>query len=430
MKPALGGRIASVQPGSPAEAAGLQAGDSILSINGHVLRDILDYRFHSADEELDIVFSRSPDTVSTVRIERDYEEDLGVDFSAPTFDGIRRCRNHCEFCFVRQMPAGLRKSLYVKDDDYRYSFLFGNFVTLTNLADEDWMRLAEQRLSPLYVSVHATEPKLRAKILGIPGKSDVLTPIGRLGALGVEVHAQVVIVPGLNDGPALEQTARDLAQLPNVSSLGLVPVGITRYHSCGTRAVTTAEAAPIVTWALGLQRDFRRQRGIGWVYPSDEFLLLAGEPAPSARSYDGFPQLANGIGLLRLLLDDWSRAKRRVNAAVWPYRKVTLVCGMLIAPVLRGLAEELAALLKARLEVVPVPNTFFGPAVTVSGLLLAEDVVHALGAQDLGDLVVLPREMFDAEGNQTLDNQTLADIERQLGVRTAVAERLSEVLRL
>ena len=423
-----GGLVARIQPDSLAKAAGLQAGDTVLSINGHVLRDVIDYRFYSAEEELEVACKHGQEQVRTLHIQRNYGQDLGLEFATPTFDGIRRCRNHCDFCFVRQMPPGLRASLYVRDDDYRYSFLFGNFITLTNLAEADWERLAEQCLSPLYVSVQATDPTLRARMLGMPGESNVLAQIERLGTLGIQVHAQLVIVPGLNDGPALEQTVQDLALCPAVASIGLVPVGITRYHSCRLRTVTAPEAEHIVAWARGLQREFRRERGSGLVYPSDEFFLLAKAPLPSARSYDGFPQLANGIGLTRLLLDDWKSARKKVQAVPWPHHRVTLVCGTLIAPTLRSLANELAELLKTDLEVIAVPNLFFGQTVTVSGLLVAEDVVSAVRTRDPGDLVVLPRAMFDAEGERTLDNQTPADIERQLGSRVIVAERLSEIL--
>jgi putative radical SAM enzyme (TIGR03279 family) len=428
--PDLGGHITRVEPGSLGEAAGLQVGDAILSINGHVLRDVVDYRFYSADEELEIVFRRPPEEVGALHIVRTYGQDLGLEFAAPTFDGIRRCRNQCDFCFVRQMPAGLRKSLYIKDDDYRYSFLFGNFVTLTNLQEEDWARLAEQRLSPLYVSVQATDPSLRARLLGMPAAPDILTQIGRLGTSGIEVHAQVVIIPGLNDGQALEQTVHDLALCPAVSSIGLVPIGITRYHSCGLRTVTAQEAGQLVAWAKRLQREFRRQRGVGLVYPSDEFFLLADQPVPSARLYDGFPQAANGVGLTRLLLDDWKRVKGRIDRLAASDRRITLVCGMLIAPMMRNLAQELAMLVKSDVEVIPVPNAFLGETVTVSGLLLAEDVVNTLRAKTLGDLVVLPRVMFDAAGERTLDDQTQADIERQIGRPVAVADRMSDVVRL
>jgi len=423
-----GGRITEIRPGSVAETAGLQVGDILFSINGHLLRDEIDYRFYSADEELHIVARREPDSALNLHISREYDEDLGLAFGEPTFDGIRRCRNGCDFCFVRQMPRGLRQSLYVKDDDYRYSFLFGNFVTLTNLNEEDWMRLEEQRLSPLYVSVHATDPHLRARILGVPSVPDVLAHLRRLGALRIQVHAQIVVVPGLNDGSALEHTVNDLLGLyPTVSSVALVPVGLTRFHSCGLRQLTAAEAGRILSWLRPRQRQSRQNLGTGWVYASDEFYLMSGQRVPPRRAYDGFPQLANGVGLTRLLLDDWGRVRKRGGLRL-PDRRLTLVCGTLIAPTLTALVAELAELTGSSVDVVAVPNLFFGSTVTVSGLLTAGDVMVALQGRELGDRLVLPRTMFDASGELTLDGVTPAEMAEKLRVPVTTADTLSQLL--
>nr|MBC7244347.1 DUF512 domain-containing protein [Chloroflexota bacterium] len=429
MRHSWGGQIAKVLPGSSAEAAGLRPGDWLFSLNGHILRDIIDYRFYSAEESLEIVLVRNGVRM-TLTIEREYGEDLGLEFTTPTFDGIRRCQNHCDFCFINQMPRGLRKSLYIKDDDYRYSFLFGNFITLANLEEQDWARLAEQRLSPLYVSVHATDPQLRARILGVPHLPDILGQIQRLGSIGIEVHTQIVVVPGLNDGAVLEQTVQDLANLyPTVCSVGIVPVGITRYHSGGLRPLTAQEAKDIITCIRPLQRDYRRQLGVGLVYLADELYLMAGLPLPSAGRYDGFPQLANGIGLTRQLLDDWLHTKRKGQIR-WPHGRATFVCGTLIAPVLRNMAKELSSLTGVAIDVVAVPNQFFGPTVTVSGLLVAKDVINAFRDRTVGDLLVLPASMFDASGQVTLDDYQQTDMEKALGVRVAIADRLSDLLSL
>jgi putative radical SAM enzyme (TIGR03279 family) len=429
MNTSPGGRIARVQSGSLAEAAGLCRGDAVVSINGHLLRDVIDYHFYAAEEELDVVAGRGEDELLTVHIARGYDQDLGLEFERPTFDGIRRCRNKCDLCFIHQMPPGLRRSLYIKDDDYRYSFLSGNFVTLTNLEEEDWTRIGEQRLSPLYVSVHATDPELRSRILGVQATPDILPQLRRLGDLGIEVHTQVVVIPEVNDGQALERTVLDLAELyPTVASIALVPVGITRYQACGLRTLTPQEAEAVLALARPLQRQHRKRCGIALVYPSDEMYLMAGQPLPSARAYDGFPQLANGVGMVRQFLDDWRSAKQRRAQGTWPYERTTLVCGTLIAPLLRQLVDEWAQSMHADVQVLPVENALFGPTVTVSGLLAAQDVLRALQGRDLGQLVVLPRAMFDAAGEVTLDDQSLREVEQTLGVPVAVAEKLSELL--
>mgnify|MGYP002682251809 FL=1 len=250
MKRSSGGQIQSVAPGSLWERAGLRSGDIVLAVNGHPLRDVIDFQFYSADYELSLVVRRSDGPERELRMERQFSDALGIEFTAPTFDGLRLCRNRCEFCFVQQMPKGLRQTLYLRDDDLRYSFLYGNFVTLTNWTEDDWQRVAEQRLSPLYVSVHATDCALRARLLGLTEVPDVLEQVERLGDMGIEVHAQLVVVPGLNDGAVLERSVEDLAKLyPTVQSVGVVPVGITRYQCRDIRTMTAPEAQTILAWA-------------------------------------------------------------------------------------------------------------------------------------------------------------------------------------
>jgi putative radical SAM enzyme (TIGR03279 family) len=415
--------IAEVRSGSIAAELGLRPGDALISINGHVLRDVIDYRFYGAEEELELVVERGGERI-VHQVERGYDQELGIEFAEPTFDGLRRCNNRCEFCFFKGMPPGMRRSLYIKDDDYRYSFLFGNFITLTNLTEDDWHRLAEQRLSPLYVSVHATDLVLRRCILGSPAAPDVMEQLRRLGSLGIRVHAQIVLIPALNDGQHLARSVADLAALhPTVQSIAVVPLGLTKYHPCPFRLYEPEEAGPILAQISAWQREYRRQHGLNLVYASDEWYLLAGLEVPLAEEYDGFPQLENGVGLTRVFLDE----EFQVSGCKFRVGKITLVCGTLIAPLLEGKVADLSEM---AVEVVPVENRFFGPTVTVSGLLMGRDVIEALRGRDLGDVVFLPRAMFDAAGELTLDDMSPAAIGERLSVRVEVAGTMGEVVDL
>ena len=339
-----GGLITAVNPGSIAADLAWQPGDRLLSLNGHPLRDVIDYRFYQADDQVVAEVDHDSHT-RTYDIHKDPDEDLGVEFEDGLFDRLRTCRNNCPFCFLKGLPTGLRRTLYLKDDDFRYSFLFGNFVTLTNLAESDWQRIGEQRLSPLYVSVHATEPGLRRRLLGNPAAPDVLAQIRRLGEMRIQVHTQIVLVPPLNTGDALARTVRDLAALyPTVQSIGVVPVGLTRRAadgaSGGLRTLTAVEARQVVRDHRAWRSENREAAGSGLVYLADELFLRAGAPIPAAPYYEGFPQLENGIGLVRGLLDDWRRVKRRGLPGKLPARDFALVCGTLIAPVLAEPGER------------------------------------------------------------------------------------------
>jgi putative radical SAM enzyme (TIGR03279 family) len=408
----------------------MRPGDQVVSINGHVLRDVVDYRFYGAEEELEIIVERDGQRMA-LQVERSYDEDLGIEFAAPTFDGIRRCNSQCAFCFIAGMPKGMRASLYVRDDDYRYSFLFGNFITLTNLTEADWQRLAEQRLSPLYISVHATDLVLRRRILGNPAVPDVMDQLHRLGQLGIQLHTQIVLMPGLNDGPALVQTVADLSALyPIVQSIAIVPVGLTRYHRCDLRPYRPDEAGPILDQITAWQREVQREHGLNLVYASDEWYLLAGHEIPPADEYDGFPQLENGVGLTRVFVDEWEEVRSSVQGSAFEVSKITLVCGTLIAPLLAEIAAELDQLTGLEAEVIPIVNEFFGPTVTVSGLLTGQDVMAALQGRVLGDAVFLPRTLFDSAGEVTLDDMTALEIGARLGTRVEIAGAMGELVGL
>ena len=442
-----GGVIADIEPGSLGEAAGLQVGDRLVSINDHVLRDIIDVQFYGAEETLRLLVeggsTRSgrlaePDNGQQrlIEVERDYGEDLGLSFVNPTFDvDIRRCANNCDFCFVKQNAQGMRRSLYIKDDDYRYSFLFGNFVTLTNLTKDDWVRLEEQRISPLYVSVHATDLALRRRFLGRRSAPDVMDQLRRLAELGIDVHTQVVLVPGLNDGKHLARTIADLTSLYQqpVVSMGVVPVGLTKYHRGPCRTYTLDESRAVLDQLEAWRAETREKVGCALTHPSDEWYLVAGREIPPGREYDDFPQVDNGIGMVRQLLDEWDALASDLPEL--SNLSATLACGTLIAPVIARLAEEFNLLTGAHVHVVPVVNRFFGPVTTVSGLLTGGDVVAALKSQPLGEMVLLPRAMFtgrygagSAPPGMTLDDMTIASVSAQLGAPVEMAGTMVEGL--
>jgi putative radical SAM enzyme (TIGR03279 family) len=424
-----GGVIAAIRPGSPAARAGLRPGDRLLAINGHPLRDLIDFRYYGAEERLALEYQRG-ERRTAIRLRRDYDSDLGIEFTDLTFDGLRQCDNRCPFCFVRQMPKGMRPSLYIRDDDYRYSFLLGNFVTLTNLTEADWARIAEQRLSPLYVSVHATDPAVRRAVLGNPEAPEIVPQLRHLGEMGIRVHGQIVISPGVNDGDALARSISESAGLwPTVQTLAVVPVGLTRFHRDGVRLMRPDEAAAVLDLAADLAPELRRRTGRTWLYPSDEMYLLAGRPVPERDFYDDDEaQLENGVGLVRQLLDDWDEAREYAAPPEMPATRVTWVCGTSIAPTLARLGQELAAATGVAVQVQPVANSLLGDTVTVSGLLGGEDVLVALQGAELGERVFLPRAMFDAEGAYTLDNLTPTEMAARLGRPVSLVATLSEVL--
>jgi len=416
-----------VTPGSPAERAGLQPGDRLLAVNGMVPRDIIDVRFDGSGPSVELDVERAGMRV-VLYSEKGPDEDLGIEFDSPAFDHMKTCNNACDFCFIRGLPSGLRRSLYVKDDDFRYSFLYGNFTTLTNLSDAEWRRLIFQRLSPLHVSVHATDPELRRDLLGNAHAPPILEQLDELGAHGIHVHAQIVLMPGRNDGSALARTLEDLAaRHPAVESAAVVPVGLT-VHSRPTRArpLDPADANAAIQLVERRQAPCRRAFGVGFAYAADELYLLAGRKLPPARAYDGYPQLQNGVGLVQLFRESWKRAvRRRPTRAAAPH-SVAWATGRLMAPIMAELARDLRAEGLA-LEVVAVDNSLFGGQVSVAGLMPGVDVVAALSGRN-HDRVVLPRAMFDVAGRLTIDGWTAERIADALEAEVLVASSAEDLI--
>ncbi|MDN5345310.1 MAG: hypothetical protein PWQ18_1424 [Clostridia bacterium] len=435
--PDQGADIAAVRPDSIAAELDIQPGDILVSINGKPVPDIIVYRYLCAEENLEVEIRKPGGDRWLLEIEKDYDQDLGLEFAAPTFDGLRHCRNKCLFCFVDQMPPGLRPGLYIKDDDYRYSFLHGNFITLTNLKPRDWEYILHWHLSPLYISVHTTNPELRRKMLGNPRGEDVIAQLRKLAAAGIQIHTQIVLCPGLNDGLELERTIKDLGSFyPAVQSIAIVPVGLTsrREKLFPLRRVTAEEAARVGERISTWQEKFRRSFDRGLVYGADELYLLAGLPLPPAPYYDDFPQTENGVGLTRLFLDAFTTALASISRPDVRQRRVVVATGALAAPVMAelvGAAVTRAANLEAR--VASLANHFFGPQVTVAGLLTGQDLLKGLKEyvpwlRARGGSVLIPGVMLKRDEPVFLDGLTPARLAAELGVEVQVVPATGEGL--
>ncbi len=423
-----GGVLLAVAPESLGAALGLLPGDVVSAVNGHPVEDVIDVQFYAAEDVVQVQYRRAGRR-RTVSGERAAGQPLGLDFAHPTFDiDIRRCHNLCPFCFVLQMAPHMRRTLYIKDDDFRYSFLYGHFVTLTNLGPADWQRIEQQHLSPLYVSVQATDPKTRRLCLGNPEAPAILPQLRWLARRGLQVHTQVVVTPGLNDGARLEKSVADLAALyPAVQSVSVVPVGLTRHHRRGLRLNTPAEARQVLAAVAAWQAGFQARWGVRFVYPTDEWFLLAGRRIPARRYYDGLELEENGLGQVRGFLEDWKHTRKALAPGGLAGRRATLVTGQLFAGPLARAAAEFNALTGAGLEVVGAANARLGETVTVAGLLMGRDVTAQLAGRDLGEAVVLPRIMFDHPCGLSLDDVSPLDVARQLNRPVFLAEAMSDV---
>ena len=409
------GTVLRVSRGSLAEELGLLPGDKIVSVNDQPLRDIIDLSFAMAEEDIDMLVEHADGEREMLSFDKDVDEELGAEFTSAVFDGIRSCANHCLFCFVDQVAPDMRESLYVKDDDYRLSFLYGNFITMTNMGERDFQRIAAYHLSPLFVSVHTTDMELRAKMLGTPQAAELMGQFDKLDEAGTEYHAQIVLCPGLNDGDILDKTIEDMmARRPHALSLAIVPVGLTRFREgCYPLKPFDKEGAAQVIGQVGeWQKKSRAESGESFVYLADEFYLMAGLPLPEEEEYDGFPQLDNGIGLARSFISEWREAEAEDEAAGYdePF-SVEVVCGISIAPIFQELFDTLSVRnLTVRLR--PVENFWFGSSVTVSGLLTGADIVAALSRETPFDAVIVPKCAFRAGEDVFLDDMALAALSK------------------
>jgi putative radical SAM enzyme (TIGR03279 family) len=388
-------RVSRVHPDTVAAELGIVPGTQLLRVNGRDLADFLDWEFLSADEEL-VVDAVLPDGEAVVfEVERPEGEPFGLELEPPN---VRRCANRCEFCFIEGLPKGLRKPLYMRDDDYRLSFAYGNFATLSNLKERDFERIIEYRLSPLYVSVHATPHEARKKLLNNPRVPNIVEQLTRLKAGGIQFHGQMVVVPGLNDGDVLEQSLLDLWNLGEaVLSVALVPVGVTQFSHLYTGSpMDLANATRVLDTVERWEERALRERGERWVYGSDELYLLAGRELPGPEHYGDFPQIENGIGAVTAL-----RMRVAEGVAELPRlegRRIGIVTGTSMAPLMPALLEQLAAQTGAHFELIPTENSLFGPTTTTAGLLVGADIRRALAGRADLDLALIPAECINQDG--------------------------------
>jgi putative radical SAM enzyme (TIGR03279 family) len=388
-------RVATVSPGSIADELGLEPGTEVLSVNGVELDDFLDWEFHSAEEELALQIRQPDGTEVAFEIDRDLDDPLGLTFEPPR---IRRCANRCDFCFVDGNPIGLREVLYIRDDDYRLSFRYGNFATLTNLKPRDVDRIISYRLSPLYVSVHATDPSIRRHLLRNPTAPEILPQLRQLAGHGIQFHTQIVLSPGVNDGPILDQSLSDLYHFgPEILSVSVVPVGLTEYSKHGRcREPTAADCRAAIDTVKQWSGRARAERQRGWVYGADELYLRANRPLPGETEYDDFEQVENGVGAVRYL--QRTIAATATAFTKWRDRRIGVVTGLSMGGLMPQNLEPLRDLSGATFELIITGNSVFGPRVTTAGLLPGRDIEERLSQQAPLDLVLLPGEALNDDG--------------------------------
>ncbi|MGN0422896.1 MAG: DUF512 domain-containing protein [Lachnospiraceae bacterium] len=417
--------IKDVLPGSIADELGIEAGDKLISINNNEIEDVFDYHFYVNDEELVLLIEKPNGEEWELEIEKDYEEDLGIEFEQGLMDEYRSCHNKCMFCFIDQMPEGMRDTLYFKDDDSRLSFLQGNYVTLTNMSDHDIERIVRYHLEPINISFQTTNPELRCKMLHNRFAGDALKKVDTLYESGIQMNGQIVLCKGINDGEELERSIRDLSKyVPCLQSVSVVPVGLTKYREglYPLEPFTREDAVKILDTIHRWQDKFYEGYGIHFIHAGDEWYILAGEEMPEEERYDGYLQLENGVGMLRLLENEFEEAYEKADGDDRD-RELSIATGFLAYPYIQKMASRIEEKYSnTQIHVYPIRNDFFGELITVSGLITGQDLIHQLQNQKLGDRLLLPCNMFRSQEEVFLDDITLAQVEDALQVRADIVK--------
>ena len=420
-------KIRTVLPGSIAEELELEPGDVLLAVNDHEIEDVFDYHYYTNEEYLTVLVRKPDGEEWELEIEKEFEEDLGIEFESSLMDDYRSCRNHCIFCFIDQMPPGMRETLYFKDDDSRLSFLQGNYVTLTNMSDHDIDRIIHYHLGPINISFQTTNPQLRCKMLHNRFAGDVFPKIRRLADAGIELNGQIVLCRDINDGAELERSIRDMTSyLPSLRSVSVVPVGLSKYREglYPLKPFDVQSAGEVIDLIESWQKKIYPQYGVHFIHASDEWYLLAGRPLPEEERYDGYLQLENGVGMLRLLKEEVEKTLGEAQPDTKaPKRRVSIATGRLAGPFLRTLGEKIEAVYpNVTLQIFEIRNDFFGESITVSGLITAQDLIAQLKDQNLGEELLIPTNMIRSGERVFLDDLTIEDVEEALGIPVRIVE--------
>lgn len=415
--------IEAVEKRSPADKAGIKGGYTLLSINGNEIMDVLDYRFYQNNQKLNVSFINEKGKIKTVRIKKSEYDELGLNFATYLMDNKHSCLNKCVFCFIDQLPRGMRDSLYFKDDDSRLSFLFGNYITLTNITEHEVERIIKMHISPINISVHTTNPDLRVKMMTNKNAGNVLGVINRFNDAGIKINCQMVLCPGYNDGKELERTLEDLTNLKNAECIAAVPVGLTKYRDGLAKLTpfnkqTASETIDIIN---RFGDKCMEKYGSRRVYASDEFYLLAEREMPKADYYGDFLQLDNGVGMWSLLEKEADDAINDCDYKLEKARKVSLITGEAAYPLITQIVDKMGKKWdNLNCKVYKIKNDFFGPLITVAGLVTATDIINQLENQELGDEVIIPDVMLRSEKDMFLDSITVSELSRKLGVKITV----------
>ena len=426
MKKKFEHKISRVFPGSIAEELEIEPGDVLLTVNDQPMEDVFDYHYYTNEEYLTVLIRKPDGEEWELEIEKEFEEDLGIEFESSLMDDYRSCRNKCIFCFIDQMPPGMRETLYFKDDDSRLSFLQGNYVTLTNMSDHDIDRIIRYHLGPINISFQTTNPELRCKMLHNRFAGDVFPKIRKLADAGTEMNGQIVLCRGVNDKEELERSIRDMTTyLPSLRSVSVVPVGLSKYRDglYPLEPFDAASAAEVIDQIEGWQKKLYPIWGTHFIHASDEWYLLAGRPLPEEERYDGYQQLENGVGMLRLLYEEVKAEVEEMETDASHHRVLSLATGKLAAPYM----EKLGAMIREKLpnvtlQVYEIRNDFFGERITVSGLITAQDLIAQLKDQELGEELLLPCSMLRSGEDVFLDDLTVTDVEKALQIKIRIVE--------